>query len=111
MEANGITVRVRWEKGAVTNLTALAVTLSGPNQVNAPSGAAAVVFPSLSLAPDPQILCQQRHPVLLPQGLRGLPAETHGALRVLPLQGERSNAPSQRCSFLLLTLLASLETL
>lgn len=35
-----------------------------------------------------QILCEQRHFVLLPQGFRGLPAEADGSLCGISLQGK-----------------------
>lgn len=38
--------------------------------------------------PPVQILREQRHFVLLPQGVRGLPAEVDGSLRGISLQGE-----------------------
>lgn len=38
-----------------------------------------------------QILCEQRHTVLLPQGIRGFPAEVDGSLRGVTLQGETFN--------------------
>lgn len=49
-----------------------------------------------------QILREQRHALLLPQGVRGLPAEADGSLRGLALQGVYHSLSSQHTSVVLL---------